>query len=163
MLREDVDAHRQPDAGLLPRLLLPQGFVDDPFAQRQRQIAALDRRQELPRQQQPELRMLPADQGLDADDGAGAHIHLGLIVQAQLVPPERLRKPPAHLVPLGLLAFVVRIEIGDAIPAAAFRLVHRLVGIPEQCVRLVGFIPGKNNDANTHACRHRQSAQLMGL
>ena len=68
----------------LPRFHLRERSLDHPFAQLDRQRVVLNHGQEHPRRQQPALRVLPADQGFGADHLAGAHVHLGLVIQDEL-------------------------------------------------------------------------------
>lgn len=58
--------------------------MQNPFADRQRQISGFDGRQEAAWRKQAFFGMLPTDQRLDAEHIAGSQVHLGLVVQTEL-------------------------------------------------------------------------------
>jgi hypothetical protein len=61
-----------------------QRLREHPVADARRQAGVLDQRQELHRRDQPLLRVVPAQQGLEAQHAAVAHVDLGLVVQHEL-------------------------------------------------------------------------------
>src|SRR5690606_29825725 len=73
------------------------GGGDDPFADRDHERALFHVGQEGARRQQAALRMLPADQGFEADDLAAAHVYLGLVEQHELIACNGLAHPPQRL------------------------------------------------------------------
>ena len=65
---------------------------EHPFADRDDRTGALRELEELAGTEQPALRMLPAQQRLDADGAAGRDLDDRLVVEAQLVTVERMRE-----------------------------------------------------------------------
>ncbi len=147
LVRAYVDADGQVQAARLPGGGLLQGRVDDPAAQLQADRLIVDHGDELGRLQQAAARMLPAQQRLDADQGARAQVDLGLVVQLELA----LRHGLAHFLQvfeLALEGFVMLdVEQVEAVLAGQLGLVHGLVGVAQQ---LVGarFIGREQGDAD---------------
>jgi len=137
MVGGDVDADRQRHALCLPGLHLRQRAAYHPFAERDIQRAAFGVGQEVGRGQQALFRVLPAHQRLGADHPAVAHIDLGLVEQAQLALLQRLRQPPQPFLAETALAVVLGVEDLVAVAAFFLGLVHRLVGVAQQGVRVL--------------------------
>ncbi len=147
----DVDADHPVRHVGPPRLQLAQRLAQHPFADVDDDVAVLDDRQEVHRPHQPPLRMLPAQQRFHADDAAGAHVELGLVVQPQLAGAQR----GAHLraaVVVGAHLFVqVGVEEVETLAARDLGLVQGLVGVAQQ---EVGAGLGAGVDGHAHAGRH---------
>ena len=67
----------------------------------------LGHRDELVGHDEPALRMVPAHEGLDADDGTGAQRDLGLVVHLQLAVGQRVAQPTEQSEPAGRVAVAV--------------------------------------------------------
>jgi len=85
----DIDADRDVEPDGLPGFELPQRAFNHPFADVDRQRMLFDDRQEDAGRELATLRGLPADQRFDADDLAGAHVDLGLVIEDELLPNQR--------------------------------------------------------------------------
>ena len=80
--------------------------------------------------------MLPADQSLRANHLAGAHVHLGLVVENKLAGRQRLANVLQILMPAAYSLVVIGIEDMEAVSARELGLIHRLVGLAQQQVRI---------------------------
>ena len=80
---------RSPRPAAFPGRALAAGLVQDPFVDRQDQARLFGQAQERAGRQQAALRVLPAQQRLDADDLVAAQIDLRLIVQHEFVARQR--------------------------------------------------------------------------
>ena len=91
--------------------------------------------------------MLPADQRLCAYQLAGAHVHLGLVIQHELVLAQR---PPQLFEMFVMLthAAVLR-RVKDVIPVLTALLgqVHGLVGLTDQLFGIHVFVLRVKSDA----------------
>ena len=94
------------------------------------QAGALGDRDERHRWQQSALRVLPADQGLDAEHPA-CQVALRLVVQHQLARGERPGQLGQQAQPLGAVLVQVRVVHADA-RVAALGVLGRDVGVPQQ-------------------------------
>ena len=85
---EKIDAQRlcPPALDPLQDQRLPASLLERPLADRHDETRLLRQRDELVGGNQPPLRMLPPDQGLDPDDFLRIDLDLRLILQKQLVP-----------------------------------------------------------------------------
>jgi len=99
------------------------------------QAGLLDQRQEQVRVAQAVLGMPPADQRLHAVHLAAMQVHLGLVVQHDVVAVDRRPQVLQHLQPLpGRVATLT--VIGREAPACLLRLIQRDVRALQQPVRL---------------------------
>src|SRR4030067_1100217 len=64
------------------------GGAGTPLADREDEAGFLEQRDELGRGHQPEIRMLPAQQCLDTENGAARGIDLRLVIQAGFIAPH---------------------------------------------------------------------------
>ncbi len=135
-------------AVLLPQPVLPAGLAQHPFADRTDQAGVLGQRDEVRRRDQAALRMLPADQGLDAGDQAAAQVHLRLVEQHQFGPLQGLAQVGFHVQapPHG----DTHVGLPEMVPPAASRLglIQGRFGVPNQPVQtaVVGRVQ-RNADA----------------
>src|SRR5660397_36663 len=90
----EVHRDRQRPTGVRPGPDLAQGTVQDVAGERPDQAGVLGQRDEVIRWDQAAVGVLPADQGLGADDVPGADADLGLVVQDQLVAVQRPTQVP---------------------------------------------------------------------
>ena len=143
------------------------GLLDDPLADRLDQAGLLRQRDEVERRHHAAVRVLPADQRLDADDRdalpalmqrgmrAGEVDHR-LVVEDELVAVDRLAQPRDLLEPL-----LDRLRPGGEHArrrgAGLLRLVVRGVGVLEQQVRLGGV---EREDADAGAGAHEELRAL---
>ena len=79
------------------------------------------------RAEQPELRVLPADQRLDAHDRRIAQAHERLVLHHQLAPLQRGRQARGQLEPGDLVRVPLRVEHRPAVPPVALGPVQRRV------------------------------------
>ena len=109
------------------------GLREHPLADRDDQAGALGRLEELAGQEQPALGMVPAHERLDPDGAAGRDLDDRLVVQDELVTPERVRELVLHAHPDASGAAHRVVEHLD-LARGAVRLgeVHRRVGLAEQ-------------------------------
>ena len=84
----------QRPAGIGPGARLREGGVQDVAGERADQPGVLGERDELVGKDQAALGVLPAHQGLGADDLAGADADLGLVVQDELAAVQRPAQVP---------------------------------------------------------------------
>ena len=115
---------------------------------------SLDDRQEHAGCQQALLRVLPADERLHADQLAAAHVHLGLVVEFELVLRQRLADALQALVPPAGIAVEFGIEEMVSAFAGHLRQVHRLVGLAQQLVGILLF--GLREEGHPEAGRNAQ-------
>ncbi len=90
-----VHADHQPGVGKLgvPPLGVPAGLAQHPLAQPDDQAGLLGQPDEPVRADQPQLRVLPADQRLDRQHPSVQQRHDRLVVQHELAPVQRHRQP----------------------------------------------------------------------
>jgi hypothetical protein len=105
------------------------------------------------RQQSP-LRMLPADESLGPYNLAGAHVHLGLVIEGKLVRRHGLADALQVLMPAADNMVVFGIEDVVAMAACQLGLVHGLVGLAQQRIRIQIELLWIKGHANTG--RHAQ-------
>ncbi len=95
-------------------------------------------------------RAMPADERLDADDGAGLEVDLRLIVEDELVPRDRLAQVGLD----GLALDGIGVHLGPeeliVIAPGVFRLIHGEVGVAQQGLG-IRRIAGKGGDADARA------------
>jgi hypothetical protein len=142
----DRDAHRR--QALCAQLRNhAHGRLHRPPAHLQDQARLLQQRDELHRRHQPDPRIVPADQRLEAHDTARGEFDLGLVMQDELVTLERAAKPALH----GKQFRDLGIEVGgveDDLLALSLRALQRRLGILKQRVR-IRAIGGKQRDPGT--------------
>ena len=124
---------RQP--GLAPRAMLQAGGAQHPDAERLDQAALLGERHELVRRHQPELRMAPAQQGLEPDDRTAVQLDLRLVEEHELTLLERPAQPPLEHHLLEHPDVEGRVVELEAVAAALLGAIQRHVGALEQLVR----------------------------
>jgi hypothetical protein len=117
------------------------------------------------RNQEAQLEMAPAQQRLDADDGAAAQVDLGLEVQLELTPLERVAQGGFEV--HAFLRLLVHLRLVELVIGAAMLLgaVHGEVGVLDQGVRIVAVtrVAGHADTAveeevlaaDRHRARHR--------
>ena len=115
------------DLEIEPVLEIQQGAIEHEGGERARQPALLGDRQEMAGLEQPSLRVLPADERLDAMDAAGCELRLGLVVQDELPGLDRVVQL-AHQGQLVAAVLVSRGQVDLVAGPLALRLVHRHVG-----------------------------------
>ena len=113
---------------------LPRGLGDHEHGQRTDQLRALRDRDELVRRHHPPLRVLPAQQGLHADDASGRQVDLRLVEEHQLAVADRPAQPAGEHEALLGVQVLLRSEHE---PAAATFLgrAHGDVGVAQQVDR----------------------------
>ena len=141
-----VDRHAQGEAGRLPAGHLRDGHLEHLHGQRLDQAGVLGRGDELLRHEQPELGVLPADEGLDADDLSGTDVALRLVVQVQLVVVDAAAQVTEQGQPLRGVQVVVRAVDHEA-AAGLLGGVERDVGPAEQGLAVLA-VHGRQRDAD---------------
>ncbi|HET8977689.1 MAG TPA: hypothetical protein VFN87_05985 [Solirubrobacteraceae bacterium] len=156
--RREVDRHRHHQALLEPGPDLIESLVDDIQGERADEARLLGDRNERVREDEPSLRVMPAQQRLDALHLARAELRLGLVVKDELAvgqPSTQLghQRQPAHVVFVGRL--VVERERG----AVALAVVHGDVGALD---KRLGADPvaGVHGDAHRGLDRERQRLHI---
>ena len=151
--RVDVDAHHGLEALGTPACELRQGLLDHPVAEAQQQGVAGEVGDERRREQQAALRVLPADERLEADEVAATQVDLGLVVQDELPALEGPLDLTEALVALARVLVVLEVEEVVAVLSRELRLVHRLMGLPEKllCLRPTRVINEGEPDAGRDA------------
>ena len=136
LCRREVDRDGKIPAPLPPGRGLTTGLAQHPGAERPDQAVGLGRRDELARRHQPAFGMVPAHQGLDADQAPARELQLRLVVQHELAPLQRLAQ--LALEPAACLRFLVHRRLEEAELVAAVRLgpVEGELGMLEQRVRI---------------------------
>ena len=127
-----IDANGEIDACVSPRLHLAKRGTENPFAEFDRERMILDDGQEAARWNQTFVRMGPANQGLDTNDGAGTHVHFGLVVQDKLTGIERTTDILDIFVDVARAAMFFGIEELITILPGKFGLIHGLIRLPHQ-------------------------------
>ncbi|MCY1398059.1 hypothetical protein D9M71_130850 [compost metagenome] len=133
---------------LRPHAHLPAGFVQHPVADGDDQAGLFCQHDELVRQQQAQLRMLPAQQRLGAHRLAVAGVEFGLVMQAQLPPFLGHAQLLQQLQLLARIGVHRPIEEAVAVLAGTLGVVHRGIGVHQQFV-LVGTIAREHGDTDT--------------
>ncbi len=161
---QDGEVHRHPDrmAEGEPGARLPAGLFQHPFADGDDQAAALGQGDEFHRRDGAELGVVPAQQGLEAEQAAMADVDLGLVVQRQLAVVQGVPEQPlqAHLLE-GMLVRAGGAELEGVAPLV-LGVVHGGVGFLEQEVEDLAVL-GKHADPDAEADRHRVPIELEGL
>ena len=130
--RRDIDRHRhQRQAGSAPGGELGAHRVEHPLAEAEDQAALLGDGYEAPRQQQAQLRVLPAHQGLGAHQAAVGG-HQRLVVKHQLVAIEGAAQGVFEGQALAAHRVHARGEELDAVAARLLGPVHGHVGPVEE-------------------------------
>ena len=163
LARTQVDADRQVQAGGAPGVHLLQGGLHHPLADVERQRVVLDDGQEAAGRQQAAVRVLPADQRFGPDDLARAHVHLGLVVQHELVVEQGVADVLDALVVAAHAAVLLGIEDVAAVLAGQLGLVHGLVGLAQQLVGIDLFGLRVGGQAQAGRDLQRQLADGHGL
>ncbi len=104
--------------------------------------------------EQTERRMLPPDEGLDAGELARAQVQRRLVVQQDRVGVQRRTQLRRERQPLRVVRVRRRVVDGER-PTAALRLVHRDVGVLEEC-RDRRAVPRVQRDADARVDRQRK-------
>jgi hypothetical protein len=106
--------------------------------------------------------MVPAHEGLDADDLLGRRADLGLEHQLELTAVHRLAQAGDELEALDRLLVDLVAEEADAILAGALRLVHRRVGVLDQLLRLLS-VARVDRDPDAGADPALVAVEVVGL
>src|SRR5664280_1449363 len=140
----EVHRDRQRPTGVRPRPDLAQGTVQDVAGERPDQAGVLGQRDEVIRWDQAAVGVLPADQGLGADDVPGADADLGLVVQDQLVAVQRPAQVPEQRQLRRGVAVDGRV-VGEHPQVLALRDVHGDVGALQQGGGVRAVLPGQHD------------------
>ena len=134
LLGGEVDADRErvrPREPSVKDRSLPAGFAQHPGADRNDQTGFLGQRDEVERRDEPALRVVPAEEGLDAVVRIlPVEAHDRLVVHLELLELDRLLKLRLQLQPLDDPFVHRRLEEAIAPFAVALRHVHRDVRVP---------------------------------
>ena len=156
LLERQVDRQRR---GLVVRdaveqaLALAAPLAQDPAADRHDQPGLLGERDELVGADHPALRVVPAQQRLDAADRPVAQPDHRLVVELQLVGDQRALQVGAQLQPLQDALVHLGLEQAVAALAVALGDVHRGVGVADQLVGVGAAVLGRDRDAQRAADR----------
>ena len=131
----DVDRHFQrAQQGVgLPAGQGGAGAAQHPLANRQNQPALLGQRNEQARRDKAALRVLPAQQGLGADDASVGH--LGLVVELELPVLQAAAHVGEHLHPFGDAGLHLRVVKAQLVAPGAFGLIHGDFAALQQLLR----------------------------
>ena len=135
----DVDAgeeRRGPAERLLPVAELPGGAVEDEEAERDDQAGALGHRDEIGRRDAAELRVVPADQRLEAGDRLVVEPDDGLIEDLDLLAAEGPAEVRLQRGEVGAVLAERRAEGLDAVAAEPLGVVHADLGVLDQLLGL---------------------------
>ncbi|MNM45486.1 hypothetical protein D3C81_564110 [compost metagenome] len=138
-----------------PYTHLPTGFIQHPLTDRNDQPGFFGQTDKAVRQQQPMLRMFPAQQGFSTDGLAVLGVELGLIEQAELT---LFKGDSQVLEQLQLQARVaVHRHVKEAVTvlASTFGVIHRRIGVTQQLM-LIDAIARVEHDANA-----RRNLQIL--
>jgi len=133
----DIDADAQQQAAGAPFLHLRQRGTDHPLAQRNIQLAVLDIGQERAGCQHAVLGVVPAQQRLGPHHLAITHVHLGLVIEAQLALLQRLPQARQAFLAAATALVVLGIEQAVAVTPLLLYLVHGLIGMAQQGIRIM--------------------------
>src|SRR3989338_6073064 len=133
--------------------------TQDQATQRQNKPRAFSQGNEFARRHQPAYRVLPADQGLGADQ-LPVSIHLGLVVQDKVVLVEALAQVAFQAGAGADFGLHRRVEKAQRVAAGSFGLVHGHVGTLEYLVDRTVLL-GEQGDAD--AGRADIAAALQGV
>ena len=144
----DVDADRDVEPVAAPLREVVERLRQHPIADARRQAGVLDQGQKLQRRDHPLLRVVPAQQGFEAEHAAAAHVHLGLVVEDELLLVQGLlHATDGHHALFGAAA-VFGVEEQVAVAAGLLGAVHRMVGVAQQGV---GIAAVDRVDRGAHA------------
>ena len=160
LARRDVEADARVEPGVAPFAHLAADGVDHPVADRLEQAHLLGVGDELVGQDEPAVRVVPAQQRLDRVDPLGRHPHDWLVVQLELVLGDRPPQARGQRQALERIVVAEAVVDGRRRAPAALALVHRGVGVAQQRARAVGVV-GEQRDphAGLHVelgARHRE-------
>lgn len=141
-----IDADREAQPRRMPSSHVIKRMRDDPLAGADLELGSVHEREKVRREKQSALGVLPADQGLGTDDIAGVEIHLGLVMERQLMVLDRLAKT-FQIVDAGEQRLVLRdIEDVDPFTAELLSAIHRPCGMPQPGLR-IAVVFGKDRHA----------------
>ncbi|MNZ67939.1 hypothetical protein D3C78_861970 [compost metagenome] len=143
-----VDCHAQfAEAQIVPFAQLPAGLVEYPLADGDDVAVLFGQRDELVRRDHAKFRMLPAQQGFDADHAVIAVADLRLVDKEQLVARQRLAQVLFQFTASTHLA----VDAGDvelvAVARAGLGQGHGLLGLLQQLLGAVAVF-GEQGDAD---------------
>ena len=151
MARRDVDADRDVQPVAPPQGQVVQRLRQHPVAHVRRQPGVLDQRQELHRRDQALLRVFPAQQGLETEHATAAHVHLGLVMQHELLQVQRLLHAANGHHAFFSAPPVLGVEEQVTVAAGLLGAVHGVVGVAQQGV---GVAAVHRIDGGPHAGGH---------
>ena len=124
----------------MPSPALAAGFAHDPGADLDDEPGFVGQRNEAVRRHDAALRMLPAQQRLDAGRAAGHAIQDGLVVQEQLAALHGVPQVRFQHQLLGRAGAHFARVVTHAVAAGALRAGHRRLGIHDQGLRVVAVV-----------------------
>ncbi|MNO98585.1 hypothetical protein D3C76_903330 [compost metagenome] len=130
----------------MPGIALAQGGIQHPEGERGDQAGVLRQLDELVRRQHAVLRMAPAHQGLGAADLVAGDLHLGLVVEQQLVAVDGAAQVAHQRQVLGAFLVQAALEYRKA-GVGALGLLHGAAGAADQRFRC-GAMAGVEGDAD---------------
>ena len=133
--------------------------VQHPLADVEDQVGLLGERNELRGRNVAVARQAPAQQRLGADDAPVAQVHLGLVVDHQLVALQRAAQLALEHQPLDRRGVHLRGVEGEGIAAVLLGVVHRRIGVADQ-VDDVLRIARAEGDADAGGEEHLVLVQL---
>ena len=151
----EVDGDAQLLAVVVPHAHLAQRLLEHVRGERADQAGLLGDRHELGRADEAEPRVLPAGQGLDADDGAGRELGLGLEVEDDLAVGDRRAQRAGERQAARAVAVELLLEHQVA-AATLLGGVHRDVGALDELLDSRAVL-GRAGDADAGVDLERQA------
>ena len=149
LARRQVDRHRaRAQAGGPPGLEVLASAAQHPFAHGHDEAGLLEHGDELHRQDDAALGVLPAQQRLGAAHAALRQVELGLVDQREFLALQRTPEFHAHLGASTRALVDLRGEELVGVASRLLRPVHRRVGSPEQRLG-VAAVAREDGDADT--------------
>jgi hypothetical protein len=147
MAGRQVDAEGDAHALRAPLRQLLDASLQHPIAHAGAECCVLDQGQELRRRDHAMLRVAPAQQSLEAQDDAGAHVDLGLVIERELFGLKGRLHAAERLEVCFCAAVVLGVEEQEAIAPGLLGPIHRVVGMAQQGVG-VGMVDRVDGRAN---------------
>src|SRR5450631_700788 len=150
-----IHADRHLQTSGIPGLDLRKGTVYHPLAKFDGQQMIFNDREKHARRQQSPYRVLPSNERLDANNLARTHIYFGLVVKDKLMRSKCEANVLKVLMPATHALVVIGIKDVIAVTACQLGLIHSLVGLAQQQIRIHLF--GLRIERNTDTCRNTEA------
>src|SRR5262249_12095236 len=150
-----------PESIGLPSTHLPATLTQHPAADWYDCAAGLRNGHELRGQDDPPLRVAPADKGFGTDDVTGLQVHARLVAQHQLLTVDRATQTALEHLALESADIEVRLEELILVPALLLGVVHGEVGVLQEHLGIRAIV-GVNDNAYASSHSKLMLSDAMG-